>query len=515
MTWTKWTIALAASLLSLFALVQAASAAPTDAAWVTLPPGPVPVLRGISCPDPAHCWAVGQDSSTGRGEVLSTVNGGQSWSVTQPGPDASWTGVSFPDAQHGWVVGANGTVLSTTDGGKTWLPQVSGSQGDLSGVACSDLRRCVIVGYDPASGQGTLLFTNNGGATWSSAADGQPLPQLFGAFCLGTGTCWAVGYDQSSAHGVILSDAGGTWSVQTTSVPHPLTGIFFADPAHGWAVGVDGVILTTTDGGKTWKTQASGTGAFLSGVTFSDRWDGWAVGGAGTVLFTLDGGRIWKSQNVGTQSDLFGATCVPGSAACWAVGKAGVWGTSPLTAFPDLSQASWAEKAVGALLRENIVSGLAPGVFAPQGTLTRAQFATLLVKAAGLTPAPVPAATPFADVDPGAWYGPYVAAAFYAGMVRGVSDTSFAPDAPVTREQMAVMLARLLPPPGAPGGATNFADASRIASWAQGSVAATAATGLLAGFPDGSFRPLGTATRAEAAEVIDKYLQFTFQSPGG
>jgi hypothetical protein len=108
--------------------------------------------------------------------------------------------------------------------------------------------------------------------------------------------------------------------------------------------------------------------------------------------------------------------------------------------------------------------------------------------------------TPFADVPPSAWYAPYVAAAVQAGIVQGASPTAFDPDATLTREQLAVLLARALKLTRA--ATLHFTDDAMIDGWALPGVEEVVAAGYMDGLPDGSFQPLGTATRAQAAAVL-------------
>ena len=175
--------------------------------------------------------------------------------------------------------------------------------------------------------------------------------------------------------------------------------------------------------------------------------------------------------------------------------------------FKDMGQASWARDAVDTLLGANMVVGMAPGVFEPNGLLTRAQFATLLVKADGLAPQRF-TPTPFTDVAPTAWYAPYVAAAYRAGLVAGVGSGSFAPDAPVTREEMAVMLSKAILEDDGSHSLARFSDAGSVASWARAGVEAVVGAGIMTGFPDGTFRPRSVATRAQAAAVVASYLGY-------
>ena len=139
--------------------------------------------------------------------------------------------------------------------------------------------------------------------------------------------------------------------------------------------------------------------------------------------------------------------------------------------------------------------------------MTRAQFTIFLVRADGLAPASL-RTTPFVDVSPSAWYAPSVDAAFSAGLAHGITSTTFDPRAPITREQMAVMLARLLGSSVAEGSLGAFTDASSVAPWALAGVRTAVGAGLLVGFPNGSFQPAGLSTRAEAAAVLAKYLTY-------
>ncbi|EQD79687.1 S-layer domain protein, partial [mine drainage metagenome] len=112
--------------------------------------------------------------------------------------------------------------------------------------------------------------------------------------------------------------------------------------------------------------------------------------------------------------------------------------------------------------------------------------------------------TPFSDVPAGAWYTPYVVAALRAGLVQGVSANTFAPGAPLTREELAVMLARALHLTHTVS--LTFTDRGTIGAWALPSVQEVVAAGYMQGFADGRFEPAATATRAQVATVLAKVL---------
>jgi dextranase len=136
--------------------------------------------------------------------------------------------------------------------------------------------------------------------------------------------------------------------------------------------------------------------------------------------------------------------------------------------------------------------------------VTRAQFVAMLARVLRLAAPPNGAAAPFTDVPAGAWYARYVAAAWAAGWIQGVSPTAFAPGSPVSREVMAVLVARALGVGGI--AALPWADAADVAPWAVAGVRAASVAGYLRGYPDGTFRPAADATRAEAAALLARVL---------
>lgn len=116
---------------------------------------------------------------------------------------------------------------------------------------------------------------------------------------------------------------------------------------------------------------------------------------------------------------------------------------APVTPFTDVVGTPYAE-AVGYLYAAGLASGTSPTTFNPFGGVTRAQMATFVVRALGKEKDPVPAGTAFSDVPSSHWaYGPVMKAASL-GIVKGTTDTTFAPDAPVTYAQAVTMLLRAL-----------------------------------------------------------------------
>jgi len=170
--------------------------------------------------------------------------------------------------------------------------------------------------------------------------------------------------------------------------------------------------------------------------------------------------------------------------------------------FSDVPALNWATPGIDRMLAAGVIGGFPDGTFRPAEPVTRAEFAKMLVLALGL--GTTSGTTGFRDVGKNDWYAPYVAAALKADLIEGRSPTQFDPRGYVTREEMAVMLARAL---HLTSGATlTFHDAGLVgASSAQG-VAAAVAAGYLEGFPDGTFRPAADATRAQVAKILSAVL---------
>ncbi len=183
------------------------------------------------------------------------------------------------------------------------------------------------------------------------------------------------------------------------------------------------------------------------------------------------------------------------------------------TVFEDLGQVPWARKAVDSLLGADMVAGTAPGVFDPNQPMTRAEFVVLVDQVVGVRPGS-PAGLPFTDVPPAAWYAPYVAAAYRSGIAAGVSAAAFDPSGPVTRQEAAVLLIRAMgyrhvgsPVGTLPAKPPTFTDQGRIAAWASTDVVRATEFGLIHGYPDGSFRPTASLTRAQGAVLAAGVLQ--------
>ena len=182
--------------------------------------------------------------------------------------------------------------------------------------------------------------------------------------------------------------------------------------------------------------------------------------------------------------------------------------TEPAKEFPftDVKKGDWSYDDIYYVWENGLMNGMSETIFAPQGTTTRAQFATVIYRMEG-SPEVTEAqkkACPFTDLTAD-WYQDAVVWAYNAKVVKGVSDTEFAPDAKVTREQMVTMLYRYDGEKAAAGDLSKITDADAISDYAKPAVAWAVANGVVNGFPDGSFQPQGNATREQMAAIMARF----------
>ena len=177
----------------------------------------------------------------------------------------------------------------------------------------------------------------------------------------------------------------------------------------------------------------------------------------------------------------------------------------PAEAFSDLDTSKWYHEGVCYVLRNGIMNGMGDGIFAPDKAMTRAELVTTLYRVAG-SPDVEDLENPFEDVADDTWYTDAVIWAANNGVVNGTSETTFTPNALITREQLAAILYRY-------SGAEaveedylkDFSDADAISAYAVEAMNWAVAKGLITGMGDGTLAPRGTATRAQVATILMRY----------
>ena len=181
--------------------------------------------------------------------------------------------------------------------------------------------------------------------------------------------------------------------------------------------------------------------------------------------------------------------------------------------FTDVTK-NWAYPGIQYCVTHGIMGGMGDGTFAPTGTTTRAQIVQILYNLEG-TPA-VSGTTPFTDLTAN-WYKPAILWAYQNNVVAGTSPTTFAPDQPVTREQIAVILTQYMfhvlkmERTWTPADLSTFPDGANVSSWAKEAMQDAVALGLINGTKasDGVvyLDPQGSAARQQVATILMNFCQ--------
>lgn len=188
-------------------------------------------------------------------------------------------------------------------------------------------------------------------------------------------------------------------------------------------------------------------------------------------------------------------------------------GQGQQTLFSDVSAESWYRDAVSYVTAKGLMKGTSDDLFSPDQSLSRAMTVTILQRLAGM---PESGRTgSFEDVVEGSWYDGAVAWAAEHGIVTGYDETHFGPDDNITREQMAAIFCRYAAYAGidtsSEGSGTDlaaaFKDGNEVSPYAQNSVKWAVDRGLISGRDDGTLDPKGTASRAEAAQILQNFCE--------
>ncbi len=178
--------------------------------------------------------------------------------------------------------------------------------------------------------------------------------------------------------------------------------------------------------------------------------------------------------------------------------------------FMDVTEADWYYSAVEFAVSEGLFNGVSDTSFAPNANINRAMLVTVLYRYVG-EPA-VNKSAPFSDVSMDAYYANAVIWAKQNGIVNGVTESEFAPDTSLSREQLATILYRfagsyLKIETAASGDLEKFTDSAKIAPYAQDAVKWAVGEGLITGMTDVELAPQGTATRAQVATILKRFIE--------
>ena len=288
-----------------------------------------------------------------------------------------------------------------------------------------------------------------------------------------------------------------------------------ATGAHTWD---NGTVTTepteTTPGVRTFTCAVCGatrTETIPATGAHTHTWDNGTVTIAPTE--TTPGVRTYTCTVCGqTKNEIIpatgGSSVCPGGPSCPSYGFSDVAGPN-----------DWSHEGIDYCVRRSLMVGTGAGTFSPGMNCSRAQIVQILYNLSGDKTDYSRYYLPFTDVAPDAWYYDAVAWAYTNNVVSGTSETTFAPNDVITREQMAVILygytAEFAPEfTGNAASLNTFPDAGSVANWAYTAMSWAVGNGLISGMGSGGvsyLAPQGSATRAQASAIIMRYCQLIGQ----
>lgn len=178
--------------------------------------------------------------------------------------------------------------------------------------------------------------------------------------------------------------------------------------------------------------------------------------------------------------------------------------------FVDVAKTSWYYGNIKYVWQHDIMKGVSDTKFAPESSMTRAMFVTVLYRLEGSPSVEGLATPPFTDIGASnySWAYNAIVWAYNTGVTKGTSATTFAPGAAITRQEIVTMLYRYAGSP-AVSGSLIFGDSSVISSWARSAVQWANSIGVITGYPNGNFGPVDATTRGQMAAIVHRYIQLT------
>lgn len=427
-------------------------------------------------------------------------------------PAMNWT-LDADGTWQGYKVSSKGACLHTGYGTtETTVPATCGADGRIDTI-CANCGDVIATEVIPATGahtwdNGTVTTepteTTPGVRTFTCAVCSQTKTEVIPA----TGehtfvftkniapSCTEAGYD--------LYTCSGCGATEQRNVKPAL--------GHKWDSGTVTAEPTEKDPGTmTYTCTVCGqtkTEVIPATGPHTHVWDEGTVTVAPTE--TTPGVRTYTCTVCGqTRTEIIPATgsaVCPGGAAC------------PSFRFHDVpAPSNWAHEGIDYCVRHGLMSGFDATTFSPDTVSTRAQIVMILYNLSGDTTDYSKYYVPFTDVRPGTWYYNAVAWGYDKDIVSGMTPTTFAPDGLITREQMAVLLYGYTEKyaPAYLGGAASlngFPDAASVSNWAYAAMSWAVGNGLISGIASNGtdyLAPSGGATRAQIAAIMMRYCRLT------
>ena len=429
-----------------------------------------------------------------------------------PDPVYGWT-LDTDGTWQGYKVSSKGACLHTGYGTtENTVPATCGADGRIDTV-CANCGEVIATEVIPATGahtwdNGTVTTepteTTAGVRTFTCAVCSQTKTEVIPATGAHTfvftkniaPSCTEAGYD--------LYTCSGCGATEKRNVKPAL--------GHKWDSGTVTAEPTEKDPGTMTYTctvcGATKTEVIPATGPHTHVWDEGTVTVAPTE--TTPGVRTYTCTVCGqTRTEIIPATgsaVCPGGAAC------------PSFRFRDVpAPSNWAHEGIDYCVRHGLMSGFDATTFSPDTVSTRAQIVMILYNLSGDTTDYSKYYVPFTDVKPGTWYYNAVAWGYDKDIVAGMTPTTFAPDGLITREQMAVLLYGYTEKyaPAYLGGAASlngFPDAASVSNWAYAAMSWAVGNGLISGIASNGadyLAPSGGATRAQIAAIMMRYCRLT------
>lgn len=429
-----------------------------------------------------------------------------------PDPVYGWT-LDADGTWQGYKVSSKGACLHTGYGTtENTVPATCGADGRIDTI-CSNCGDVIATKVIPATGahtwdNGTVTTepteTTPGVRTFTCAVCGATKTEVIPATGAHTfvftkniaPSCTEAGYD--------LYTCSGCGATEKRNVKPAL--------GHKWDSGTVTTEPTEKDPGTmTYTCTVCGqtkTEVIPATGPHTHVWDEGTVTVAPTE--TTPGVRTYTCTVCGkTRTEIIPATgsaVCPGGAAC------------PSFRFRDVpAPSNWAHEGIDYCVRHGLMSGFDATTFSPDTVSTRAQIVMILYNLSGDTTDYSKYYVPFTDVRPGTWYYNAVAWGYDKDIVAGMTPTTFAPDGLITREQMAVLLYGYTEKyaPAYLGGAASlngFPDAASVSNWAYAAMSWAVGNGLISGIASNGadyLAPSGGATRAQIAAIMMRYCRLT------
>ena len=430
-----------------------------------------------------------------------------------PDPVYGWT-FDADGKWQGYTVSGKGACLHTGYGThENTVPATCGEAGRVDTI-CSNCGEVISTKEIPATGEHTW---DNGTVT-TEPTENEPGVRTFTcAVCGATKTAPipATGaHDYQFTRTVAPTCTAGGYDLYTcsgcgaTEKRNPTDAL-----GHKWDSGkVTTEPTETAPGVRTYTCTVCGevkTEVIPATGAHTHKWDAGKVTTEPTA--TTPGVRTYTCTICGlTKEEVIpptgGSTVCPGGTSC------------PSYGFRDVAgPADWSHEGIDYCVRHGLMSGFDATTFSPDTVSTRAQIVMILYNLSGDTTDYSKYYVPFTDVRPGTWYYNAVAWGYDKDIVAGMTPTTFAPDGLITREQMAVLLYGYTEKyaPAYLGGAASlnsFPDAASVSNWAYAAMSWAVGNGLISGIASNGadyLAPSGGATRAQIAAIMMRYCRLT------